>query len=145
MNILRKISIALPVVLFIIGRWVFDTYSPCIDNSPTVTSWQISYYIMLNVAWLVYLVRIYWDEFNDDYKFFYWILGVSFFVDIIINLLKINMSFTEYVESMTNVEQNILISGMMSALFVILMIKLLKPINFKKHTRKILTFLNIKK
>ena len=137
MGQIRKISMIAPVVLFIIGRWVFDSFSPSISDfaeitllsdSPKITNWQVFYYVTLNLAWIIYLINLRIDEYDDDYKSFYSILGLFFAIDIFLNLIKINMRFDEYVISVSNLEQNILITGLISALLINLFIIILTNI-----------------
>ena len=137
----RKILMIAPVVLFIIGRWVFDSFSPSISDfaeitlisdSPKITNWQVFYYVTLNIAWIIHLISLRIDECDDNYKSFYSILGLFFLIDIILNLIKINMNFDEYVISVTNVEQNILITGLISAFLITLFITVLTNINLNR-------------
>lgn len=138
----RKIFGITPVVLFIIARWVFDAYSPSlgdfaeitlIDNSPAITNWQVFYYIALDVAWIIYLLYLESEELSKNFKNFYWILTVSFSIDIFINTLKIGMDFEEYVVSIGDIEQNILVTGLISAILIVF---LFKVINLHKYIKK---------
>jgi hypothetical protein len=146
MDRFSKILRVMPVVLFIIGRWVFDAFSPSIsdfaeitliNNSPMITSWQVFYYITLDLSWLLHLLNLRLKENVDNYKSFYSILGLSFLIDIYFNISKIGMDFDEYVVSITNYEQNILTAGLICALLLILLVKILSQL-------KSLTWLKIK-
>lgn len=149
----NKILKIIPVSIFIIGRYIFDA-SPSlsdyaqiilISDSPIITNWQVFYFVMLDVSWLTYLMALRYNEFNDDYILFYYTLGFSFIVDIIINLMKINLNFTDYIVSISSIEQNILISGMMSAILIVFLIKILNSSGWSQMITRLLTYLRLLK
>lgn len=132
---LNKILNIFPVVLYVIGRWFFDTYSPSINDyaiitlindSPKITNWQVFYYVVLNFAWFFYLIMLRIYEYSSNYRFLYLILGIGFGIDIILNLSKIGLKFTDYVVSINNIEQNVLIISLTTSLLIILLLKILK-------------------
>jgi hypothetical protein len=100
---MKNYSKILPFGLLIIADTAYNNFAPLYS-----TNWSIFYFCTQNLAFALLLYMFSNGSFWKRLPFYS--LALAYLVKIVINLLKINSPFEEYIESVNNLEANLLLT-----------------------------------
>lgn len=100
---MKNYSKILPFGILIIAETAYNNFAPLYS-----TNWSISFFCLQYLAYIVLLYMFAKGGFWKKLPFY--VLGLGYGFMIVRNLLKINSPFEEYVESVNNVEANLLLT-----------------------------------